>query len=350
MGNTAATEEIKASVGKFGGDGESTKAERKSHLKVLLLGASQAGKSTIFKQFINHFAGGFTKRQQEEYIGVINENVVYGAKGLLQWAEHLELTIHPETEESAHFVKEMNVHKVHKTLRDAEAVHLKRLWEDDAIQEANFKLDKSQLMESAGYYLNKIDQIAREDYLPSVPDILRARVRTTGLLELRCELPGSRIMVCDVGGERNERKKWIHCFDDVDVVIYPCAISEYNRTLFEDEKTNRIAEHVDVFQELVNSKLLEKALFILLFTKRDIYEKNFDKNVLKANFPAFDGSSIEDGYKFFEELFKSQSRRELSLVERLNAVDSDDFLAVMEPIKKIFSDKLIDVNENDVFL
>eukprot|EP00475_Leptophrys_vorax_P006817 TRINITY_DN14258_c0_g3_i1.p1 TRINITY_DN14258_c0_g3~~TRINITY_DN14258_c0_g3_i1.p1 ORF type:complete len:372 (-),score=78.95 TRINITY_DN14258_c0_g3_i1:26-1075(-) len=349
MGNTPPQEKKATQIPPVG----NTKVERKSHLKVLLLGASQAGKTTIFKQFVYHFKNDFTKRQREQYIGVIYENVVSGAKGLLKWAEHLELRLNPETEESAQFVRKMNVHELQtgKTLRDKEAAHLRRLWEDGAIQEANFKLDKSQLMECVGYYLNRIDLIAREDYLPSVPDILHARLKTTGVVETHCELPGAKILLFDVGGERSERKKWIHCFDDVDVIIYPCAISEYNRTLLEDDSTNRIMEHVEVFDKVINSKLFDKTLFILLFTKRDIYEKNFDKNVLKANFPAFDGSTIEDGYKFFEELFKSQSMlgREIALVERLNAVDLDDFLAVMEPIKKIFSEKFaaLHLNENE---
>ena len=46
----------------------------------------------------------------------------------------------------------------------------------------------------------------------------------------------------DVGGQRNERKKWIHCFDDVTAVIFVAAISEYDQNLYEDHKTNRMHE------------------------------------------------------------------------------------------------------------
>ena len=44
----------------------------------------------------------------------------------------------------------------------------------------------------------------------------------------------------DVGGQRNERKKWIHCFEGVDAVIFVAAISEYDQKLFEDSTTNRM--------------------------------------------------------------------------------------------------------------
>ena len=43
--------------------------------------------------------------------------------------------------------------------------------------------------------------------------------------------------VVDVGGQRSERRKWIQCFDDVRAVLFVCALSGYDMTLFEDGKT-----------------------------------------------------------------------------------------------------------------
>ena len=43
----------------------------------------------------------------------------------------------------------------------------------------------------------------------------------------------------DVGGQRSERKKWIHCFEDVTAIIYCAALSAYDLTLQEDESTVR---------------------------------------------------------------------------------------------------------------
>lgn len=39
----------------------------------------------------------------------------------------------------------------------------------------------------------------------------------------------------DVGGQRSERKKWIHCFEGVTAIIFTVAISEYDLTLAEDQ-------------------------------------------------------------------------------------------------------------------
>jgi hypothetical protein len=46
----------------------------------------------------------------------------------------------------------------------------------------------------------------------------------------------------DVGGQRNERRKWIHCFEGVTAVMFVAAISEYDQMLYEDEKENRVHE------------------------------------------------------------------------------------------------------------
>lgn len=43
-----------------------------------------------------------------------------------------------------------------------------------------------------------------------------------------------------MGGQRSERKKWIHCFEDVTAIIFCVAMSEYDQVLHEDETTVRL--------------------------------------------------------------------------------------------------------------
>ena len=46
----------------------------------------------------------------------------------------------------------------------------------------------------------------------------------------------------DVGGQRSERKKWIHCFEGVTAIIFIVAMSEYDLTLVEDQEMVRWQE------------------------------------------------------------------------------------------------------------
>ena len=39
----------------------------------------------------------------------------------------------------------------------------------------------------------------------------------------------------DVGGQRSERRKWIHCFENVTSIMFLVALSEYDQVLFEEQ-------------------------------------------------------------------------------------------------------------------
>jgi len=42
--------------------------------------------------------------------------------------------------------------------------------------------------------------------------------------------------IFDIGGQRSERKKWIHCFEGVTAIIFIVALSEYDLCLIEDQE------------------------------------------------------------------------------------------------------------------
>jgi len=50
------------------------------------------------------------------------------------------------------------------------------------------------------------------------------RVRTTGIVEIKFNVGGNRYKILDVGGQRNERKKWIHCFEGVHAIVYVVSL------------------------------------------------------------------------------------------------------------------------------
>jgi hypothetical protein len=49
--------------------------------------------------------------------------------------------------------------------------------------------------------------------------------------------------ICDVGGQRSERRKWIHCFENVTGCIFLVGISGYDEVLEEDPDTVRTFNH-----------------------------------------------------------------------------------------------------------
>ena len=91
------------------------------------------------------------------------------------------------------------------------------------------------------------------DYMPTEQDVLRARVRTTGIVQQNFQIGTSKYTMFDVGGQRNERRKWIHCFDNVTAVIFVTAISEYDQVL-PDQSQYRASQSSGVRSSLWPSK------------------------------------------------------------------------------------------------
>jgi len=81
------------------------------------------------------------------------------------------------------------------------------------------------------------------------------------------KIQGLDFKFLDVGGQRNERRKWIHCFEGVTAIIFVAAISEFDQVLYEDEKKNRLTEAVDVFQNVCGNHFFKETTFISAVTR-----------------------------------------------------------------------------------
>ena len=112
---------------------------------------------------------------------------------------------------------------------------IRGLWQDQGVQETVSRSREFQLNDSATYYFNMIDRMAAPDYMPTDQDILRSRVKTTGITETTFKVGELTYKLFDVGGQRSERKKWIHCFENVTALVFLVSLSEYDQMLYEDE-------------------------------------------------------------------------------------------------------------------
>ena len=95
------------------------------------------------------------------------------------------------------------------------------LWKDGGVQACCERSNEYQLIDCAKYFLGKVDLIKHEErFQPTEQDILRTRVKTTGIVEVHFSFKNLNFKLFDVGGQRSERKKWIHCFEDVTAIIF----------------------------------------------------------------------------------------------------------------------------------
>lgn len=134
------------------------------------------------------------------------------------------------------------------------------------------------------------------------------RVKTTGISEIEFVANDVKFKLVDVGGQRNERRKWMHCFEDVTAVIFVVALSEYNLTLYEDGSTNRMDESLKLFKEMCNNQWFSKTSMIVFLNKRDLFEEKLSKYPLSDTYPEYKGGDdFDKAVEFITNKFESQN-------------------------------------------
>lgn len=302
--------------------------------KLLLLGAGESGKSTLFKQMITIYGKGYPDSERKTFTHIIYNNVITAMKTLCQHSDQFG-PVGGGAIESRRVMDEL---KGDEEIDEKLGMHVKILWEDPGIQATYEQRSKFQLSDSAKYFFERIEEIMRPGYIPSHQDVLRSRVRTTGIVENEFEIDGNKFKMFDVGGQRNERKKWIHCFENVTAVIFVAAISEYDQVLYEDETTNRIVEALNLFEEICNSRWFRETSMILFLNKRDLFAEKLSKVPLNQFFPDYAGdNSYESACEFMQEQFESRNRNpDKQIYTHITcATDTDNIRVVFNAVKDI---------------
>lgn len=312
-------------------------------VKLLLLGAGDSGKSTIAKQMKIIHLDGFTDEERIAYKTTIANNILTAMRTLIHQSNKFEYPLSKGNESRAQVIISMP--------RDQEPVITKEigeiitsLWQDQAIKQTYLRSNEYQLNDSTQYYFDNIQRISTGNYIPSEQDVLRSRVKTTGVLETVFEVEDIIFRLVDVGGQRSERRKWIHCFEDVTAIIFCVAISEYDLKLYEDNETNRMHESLQLFKELCNTKWFQNTAFILFLNKKDIFQEKITRVPLTVCFPDYTGKQEYDPSKDyiharFMEL--NENKGKTIYAHFTCATDTNNILVVFNAVRDIILNKTL---------
>ena len=102
----------------------------------------------------------------------------------------------------------------------------------------------------------------------------------------------------DVGGQRSERRKWIHCFENVTSIMFLAALSEYDQVLVESDNENRMEESKALFRTIITYPWFQNSSVILFLNKKDLLEEKIMHSHLVDYFPEFDGKSPQPWSSF----------------------------------------------------
>jgi len=279
-------------------------------LRILLLGTGDSGKSTFSKQLTIINSGGFNSPTMQLWVLTLRENTIACAKSIIMNLKNWGISIEELTDTFDHVMKADL-----RSLSPETAKHLTKMIANPTFAEIlNSRGEKMFLeggVEGAKYFLAHAEDFAKEDFKPTDAEILKARRKTTGIVETTFTVDKTRVTVIDVGGQRSERRKWMPCFtNNLTAVIFLAAINEYDMILEEDGKTNKFAESVKLFRDVSNIENIKALPIILFLNKSDLFEKKVNKVPLKSVFEDFEEfvkkenlgnkTPYEQGLIFFE--------------------------------------------------
>ncbi|KAJ6462513.1 G-protein alpha subunit [Mycena sanguinolenta] len=314
---------------------EDSKRYRKE-CKILLLGSGESGKSTIVKQMKIIHQSGFTTEERLAYRQTIHKNAVDSAQAVVEAIRkcNMEDLLARGHEHLPETILRVDGGRG-LSLETADAIEV--LWRDPVVAKV---LDEHQsefyLMDSAAYFLTAIHRLADPDYIPTEEDVLRARAQSTAITETRFIMGGLNIHMFDVGGQRSERKKWIHCFESVTSIIFCTALSEYDQVLLEEKGQNRMRESLVLFESVINSRWFLRTSIILFLNKIDVFRVKLAKIPLERYFPEYTGGpDINKAAKYVLWRFMQENRARLSVYPHLTqATDTKNIRLVFAAVKE----------------
>ena len=276
------------------------KQERRKHKWekiLLLLGNCSSGKTTLIKQLKNVSGKGFSEDVRKKYVDVVHHCVQVSIKALLSGMAKLPITYsNPNNDEIwKRFVSSSTDDPCSMEINTSDYSMVLQLWRDSSLCRHRREF---QLPESANYFLDNLDRIQRNDYIPSVEDILRTYEPTSGVEEHAMMIGSRPYRLVDVGRKcLDSQRKWIHLFNGcaVSAVLFMVDISEYDKTLFTldgDNSTVNSLEHNRIlFQKLSHYQYenFKNSVFIVLFNKEDIFDDKIRYSHLADHFPLYTG-------------------------------------------------------------
>ncbi|KAK3528309.1 hypothetical protein QTP86_030867 [Hemibagrus guttatus] len=315
-------------------------------VKVLLLGAAESGKSTLVKQMKIIHSNGFTKQELSSFKPAVLDNLLMSMKFVLHGMGVLRINL-------ANSKNKVHAHSVLSCGRcfDEEQVlfpfishALSCLWADQGVRSAAARGYEYELNDSALYFFENMTRIMSPDYVPTEMDVLRVRIRTTGVIETQFKVKHLVFRLYDVGGQRTERRKWISCFEDVRAVLFVVALSGYDMTLVEDPSMNRLQESLRLFSSICNNVFFRSTSMILFMNKIDLFQEKIlhSSRHLRHYLPLYRGADcdVDSAARFIASMFVSQNATPRKLIYHhfTTATDTSNvqvvFQVVMDTIMK----------------
>jgi len=264
-----------------------------------------------FKQLCQIHGNGFQQQDIEQAKQNIYDCIIDQMKQLVEQCldnkdkEQYELS--SKVQRAADYILSPKVPRGGINISSDIATLITTLWEDPSIKHTFNTRTNLGVVDSAPHFFEDIERIAQSEYTPTDQDILLVRIPTTGIRTASFYVEKNKFTLVDVGGQRNERSKWVHQFSIVDAVLFVCSLSCYDQNLFEEEDVNAMHESIRLFDLVINNRYFKQTSMILFLNKVDLFEMKIKNVSINGCFPDYDGpqNDKESALKYITEIFIS---------------------------------------------
>lgn len=315
---------------------------------ILLLGTGGSGKTTFFQQLECLYAKPRSRDQMKQYRPIIFENTIEAMKTILtDGFRTLNESIPAELQAKADYILGIEKNAKGKyNLTPQIGTAIESLFEQELlVKQAFTNRAEYHLCDSAEYFLKQVKKLAAASYIPRNPDVFRSQAPTTDVCKKTYNISNSYFAVTDVGGQRQQRKKWDDCLQDAKMVLFMVDLSSYDKVLSEDNTGNRLEEAIELFGNIVNSSGLQETTFILCFNKDDIFVNRIETKDLRNDeknwFTDYNGGCDQAAaYKHILDKFvsKCEDKSKTILARRTVATDTRDVECLFENMESFLSD------------
>lgn len=285
---------------------------------------------------------GFTDAERDLFKAIVFANLLTSMRTMLEAMETLAIPL-----ENVANDRHLDLLILDKEISAGEPFPLEFLaafrdmWKDEGVRTAARRGNEYALQDNVFYFFNDLERLFVSSYSPTDQDILHCRLKTTGISETIFALKDVTYRMFDVGGQRSERKKWIHCFENVTAILFLVSISGYDKCLEEDTDANQMSEALMLFDTICNSQWFSKTSIILFLNKIDLFKLKLPRSPVSNYFPEYTGCDELEAMTFFQQQFVRLNRSETKDVYThfTNATDTTLLRRVMLSVTDIILQK-----------
>jgi len=210
-------------------------------------------------------------------------------------------------------------------------------------------------MDNTPYFLERVKLYPEPTYKVTFEDYVRVRDLTTGIVVTELVVEQEKKPIClkisDVGGQKTERRKWLHLFDGTNVVLWVMSLASYDQTLFEDNMKNRYDDAFELFETHCHDKNFKNTEFVVFMNKHDLFLKKLATVPFTKYAPDFDESKAQDPEAVIkyvqerhEDIFHKKDGNAILFFHVTCATDNTKIESVISTVKYSWMKKGLEAN------